>query len=124
MSYEDFKKQHEAGIQKTKDLAEKFAERWPEFFRDVYCGFFLPADWESLVWALCETIEFSLERAGLPLDSVQVAQVKEKFWGLRFYYDTSDDVCELVRARIEGAVSFAEGLSFRGEYDIRPRPAR
>ncbi len=71
-----------------QDLDEKFEKEWPEFFRDCYCGFWLPERWEDIVWRLCGQIAWELNQvAKLPLETVKVAQVKEKFGGLRFYFD-------------------------------------
>ena len=69
---------------------------WPEMFADVRCGFSLPVGWGPLLWALCEVIE---------REDVRVAQVKEKFGELRFYYDVSSS------PRVGGAVSMAEWMS-------------
>ncbi len=93
------------------DLADKFEAEWPDFFRNVVCGFFLPAEWERLVWTLCGSIEHKLEWAGIPLTALRVAQVKEKFGGLRFYYDLETDDM-MVRSWMNGTVALAEALSF------------
>ena len=45
---------------------------------------------------------------------LKVAQVKEKFFGLRFYYDYSGEH----REAIEGAVSLAEALSVCPEFAL------
>jgi hypothetical protein len=75
-----------------KDLEQKFQERWPEWFRDLYgdvtqtClhfGFQHRDGWFDLVWRLCEQIE-KVVGEGTPF---KVAQVKEKFGGLRFYFE-------------------------------------
>lgn len=101
---------------------EDFQKRWPNIFKDVYCGFSLPKGWNTIVWKLCER----LEREGCEeLGFFQVAQVKEKFGGLRFYYDLIPDVIEpderqaaykkvddkLVES-IRKSVSFVENMSF------------
>jgi hypothetical protein len=72
-----------------KELEEKFRDRWPRWFRDLYgdyrltCmawGFAHDDGWFDLVWGLCEAIE-----ALGPDEDFKVEQVKEKFGGLRFY---------------------------------------
>lgn len=81
-------------------LQQKFADRWPDWFAKVRCGFYLPNGWEQLVWTLCET----LSEGRTPYE-MQVEQVKEKFGGLRFYYTAQD------RNEIDLAVNLAERLS-------------
>lgn len=105
-----------------EDLEEKFKDQWPEMFRDVRYGFYLPERWDLLVWGLCEHIARSLSSSYLPRGAVRVAQVKEKFGGLRFYYDwtlkdgqTSEALPSLeagVRGYVSGLVEMAEVASF------------
>jgi hypothetical protein len=65
-----------------KELEQRFATRWPEWFCDLYgditqtClhfGFQHRDGWFDLVWRLCEQIEKALGE-GTP---IEVAQVKE-----------------------------------------------
>jgi hypothetical protein len=97
----------------SRTLEEKFTEEWPEFFRDVECGFYLPGRWEYLVWTLCNSIAWRLTSEKIPLSAMKVAQVKEKFGGLRFYYDLDLEDEPAVRGFILGAVHLAESLSFK-----------
>ena len=89
-------------------LEQKFTEKWPEFFRDIQCGFYLPDEWEADVWRMCNELQEVLEGGGYPLSSLQVAQVKEKFGGLRFYYDLSEDVDKGTREALSECVREAE----------------
>ena len=82
-----------------EDLYDKFKERWPKMFTDVECGFWLPAGWEQIVWDLCEKIEPLVD------DEFRVAQVKEKFGGLRFYVGGGSD-------EVDKLIGETEGLSF------------
>ncbi len=99
-----------------EDLEKKFKEEWPEMFRDVRCGFYLPERWEDLLDSLCERIALELDRADLPEGTIKVVQVKEKFGGLRFYYDWRCESRSLASNkalnRIIGLVSLAEAASF------------
>ena len=70
-------------------LIQKFYDRWPKWFvgltqtPEKSClafGFECADGWFDLLWRLCEDIE-KLN----PPDDFEVAQVKEKFGGLRFY---------------------------------------
>lgn len=66
----------------TKEELEK---KYPTRFADVYCGFDVGAGWLPLIDELCQALEAECKRTGA---SYKVAQVKEKFGGLRFYIDT------------------------------------
>ncbi len=103
------------------DLESKFREQWPEMFRDVRCGFELPERWEGLVWELSGQIAHILDWAKIPRHTFRVAQVKDKFGGLRFYYDlgprdyeldTRSDLAKKAEYIIAGLVTMAEAASF------------
>ena len=64
---------------KERDFAE-WQAAFPGMFDNVYCGFALPLGWTEIVWKGCQAL------ANIKTHQVQVAQVKEKFGGLRFYY--------------------------------------
>lgn len=66
---------------------EEFQEAFPGMFDNVYCGFYLPRGWGEIVYKACKSIALT----GAP---VAVSQVKEKFGGLRFYYDLRADCSE------------------------------
>jgi len=68
---------------------EDFEKQFPEIYKDVYCGFCLPAGWSDLVWKLSEDIQRELDRPeNIEIkSSFKVAQIKEKFGGLRFNTD-------------------------------------
>ena len=58
-------------------------ELYPELYQNVYCGFSCPKGWESLIRDLSAKIA--------SLNAVRVAQVKEKFGFLRYYFDPLSD---------------------------------
>lgn len=72
-----------------KELEQKFIDRWPNWFRNMYgnpcetclCfGFECGDGWFDLLWKLCEDIEKEN-----PDEDFLIEQIKEKFGGLRFY---------------------------------------
>ena len=58
----------------------------------IRCGFYCPADWMEVIDRLSSRIESYLELH--PEIDFRVDQVKEKFWGLRFYVSVSDPVID------------------------------
>jgi hypothetical protein len=96
-----------------RELEEKFRTRWPEWFSDLYgdpretclCyGFEHRDGWFDLVWQLCEQIESIPNKK----ESFKVAQVKQKFGGLRFNFDHVGDAFYTISALVTAAelVSF------------------
>ncbi len=89
--------------------------KYPEFFRDCYCGNDALEEWLPLLDILCGLIEWDLKQAGIPLNAVQVVQTKIKFTMLRFYVKLDkkliDDVLEAkIRAYIDMAQFTSEIL--------------
>jgi hypothetical protein len=91
-----------------KELEQQFATRWPEWFFDLYgdpretclCyGFEHRDGWFDLVWRLCEQIE-KVVGEGTPF---KVAQVKQKFGGLRFYFEGDNDAFDAIYAHTAAA---------------------
>jgi len=73
-------------------------------FEGKYGGFAVGAGWYPILEILCSNIQHHLdwkEKQGNPVQQVTVSQIKEKFGGLRFYYDGGDD-------EISGMVRMAE----------------
>jgi len=93
------------------DAFEKhMEERFPKMFENPYGGFAVGAGWWPIIEALCGHIQHYIDwkneqrekySRGEGCPQVVVAQIKEKFGGLRFYYDGGDD-------KISGMVSMAE----------------
>lgn len=88
---------------------EEIERDFPEMFSNVYCGNSMPTGWGDLVYKLCEDIS-------MKSDHIKVAQVKEKFGGLRFYIDVAGDEdvvpYETVK-EIYSLISKAESESFK-----------
>lgn len=78
---------------------EAFQKQWPTLFgepgsKGPKCSFHLPVGWGPLVWRLCTNLSV-LDG----FEDIEVAQVKEKFGGLRFYIgwiEPSEDVRTLI----------------------------
>ena len=104
-------------------FAKKMEEAYPKMFANPYGGFAVGAGWYPILEKLCSNIQHHLDwkekqrdwairfnSTAPPEDmrpvpdkilQVTVAQIKEKFGGLRFYYDGGDD-------EIRGMVRMAE----------------
>jgi len=93
---------------------EKFAarieDRFPKMFEGKYGGFAAGEGWQPIIESLCANIQshidwknkqFNERQQGKEVSQVVVEQIKEKFGGLRFYYQGGDDV-------INGMVRMAE----------------
>ena len=92
--------------------------KFPEMFANPYGGVAVGQGWWPIIWNLCTQIDSHVKwknktREALLKDNpynhpipdhvpqVVVMQIKEKFGGLRFYYDGGDD-------RVDGMVTMAE----------------
>jgi len=83
-----------------KEMQEKF----PKMFSEPYGGFCCGEGWWPILKSLCGQIQHHIDwkaRQGHDVPQVVVAQIKEKFGSLRFYYDGGDEY-------IDGLVSMAE----------------
>jgi len=87
------------------DAFEKsLTEKYPAMFSEPYGGIAVGKGWWPILQALCSNIQHYLNwknKESEVVSQVVVAQIKEKFGGLRFYYDGGDDC-------IQGMVSMAE----------------
>ena len=105
-------------FEKYDSFDKQIKERFPKMFQNKYGGFECGEGWWPILESLCSNIQSYLDhneknRLRLQEDNpyehpipkaipqVTVAQIKEKFGGLRFYYDGGDD-------RIYGMVRMAE----------------
>ncbi len=87
-----------------EEFAKRMEEKYPKMFSHPYGGFCVDAGWWPIIESLCGNIQHYLNwknKESEIVPQVVVAQIKEKFGGLRFYYDGGDD-------RIYGMVSMAE----------------
>jgi hypothetical protein len=92
------------------EFARKMEGKYPKLFRQPYGGFAVGQGWWPIIEALCDQINHHVEwkqnqkekyGRGEGCADVTVAQIKEKFGGLRFYYDGGDD-------EVSGMVRMAE----------------
>jgi len=94
-------------------LDKQLCEKYPKIFADRYkpmtetamCwGFDIGDGWYQIIDSLCNQIQHHIDwknRDGEKVAQVVASQVKEKFGGLRFYYNGGDDY-------VDGMVRMAE----------------
>jgi hypothetical protein len=90
--------------QKYDEFAKHMEETYPAMFGGRYGGFSIGPGWWPIVESLCADIQHHLNwknRESQVVPPVVVEQIKEKFGGLRFYYQGGDDT-------ITGMVRMAE----------------
>ena len=89
----------------------RLTERYPVMFARPYGGVAVGPGWWPIIETLCHYIQhhvdwkneqFNKYGRGQGCPEVTVSQIKEKFGGLRFYYDGGDEY-------VSGLVSMAEG---------------
>ena len=105
-----------------KQLQDKLFKKYPKIFGQkdlpinqtcmcwgIECG----NGWYKLLDILCSQLQFNTDKNNYP--QIEAVQVKEKYGGLRFYYNSipqeNDKWIERHNGTIEGMVSFAEFLS-------------
>ena len=87
-----------------EEFVKRMEEAYPKMFSNPYGGFAVGAGWYPILEKLCANIQHHIdwqEKQGKDCPQVIVEQIKEKFGGLRFYYQGGDDF-------IQGLVSMAE----------------
>jgi hypothetical protein len=85
-------------------FAKKMEEQYPKMFSGRYGGFAVGQGWYPILEALCANIQSHIDWANRDSEvvpQVVVEQIKEKFGGLRFYYQGGDE-------QIHGMVRMAE----------------
>jgi len=95
------------------ELEKQLVEKYPKIFKDykgdprqtcMAFGFECGDGWYWLIDSLCKNLQWNTDHNGYP--QVIAVQVKEKFGGLRFYTNGTNDK--------QGAViSFVESLSYK-----------
>jgi hypothetical protein len=88
-------------------FANKMETAYPKIFMGKYGGFAVGAGWYPILEKLCANIQHHIDwknRESEVVPQVVVEQIKEKFGGLRFYYQGGDDY-------ISGLVSMAESYA-------------
>jgi hypothetical protein len=105
-------------IDKYEIFVKKMHEKFPSIFAQAYGGFSCGEGWWPILESLCTNIQRHIDwknetrekllkdnpyKHTIPeeVEQVVVHQIKEKFGGLRFYYEGGDDT-------IDGMVSMAE----------------
>ena len=99
-------------FEKYDAFAKQMEERFPKMFAEPYGGFCCGEGWWPILEALCDHIQSHIdwnnqraekypELCYTPVRQVKVAQIKEKFGGLRFYYEGGNDT-------ISGMIAMAE----------------
>lgn len=87
----------------TQELISKY----PTLFKEnPRCGAYVSKGWKTLIEKLCNVLEHHI--VALPNEErkeMYCVQIKEKFGGLRFYMNRSDDF-------VEGAIALAETMSY------------
>jgi hypothetical protein len=86
------------------EFSKRMEERFSKMFEGKYGGFAIGTGWWPIVESLCTNIQNYIdwkEKQGQAITQVKVEQIKEKFGGLRFYYQGGDD-------EISGMVRMAE----------------
>lgn len=86
---------------------QRLKEKYPKMFSRPYGGVAVGAGWWPIIESLCANIQHYADWQNKNhekhpvVPQVVVSQIKEKFGGLRFYYDGGDD-------EISGMVRMAE----------------
>ena len=91
-------------FEKYDAFAKQMEERFPKMFNGKYGGFCCGEGWWPILEKLCSNIQSHIDwknKQSEIVPQVTVAQIKEKFGGLRFYYDGGDE-------HINGMVRMAE----------------
>ena len=91
-------------FEKYDAFAKHMEEQFPKMFGEKYGGFACGEGWWPILEKLCSNIQSHIDWKNRQLETVPqvtVAQIKEKFGGLRFYYDGGDE-------QIRGMVQMAE----------------
>jgi len=91
---------------------EELEKKYPLMFTKQYGGVAVSEGWYPIIESLCQNIQSHIDfwnknHENHPVvEQVVVEQIKEKFGGLRFYYQGGDDT-------IHGMVRMAEAWSER-----------
>ena len=86
---------------------EKMETKYPKMLLEGYGGFCIGEGWWPIIELLCSNIQSHIDwknRESLVVEQVVVRQIKEKFGGLRFYYDGGDD-------EVSGMVQMTESIA-------------
>lgn len=96
---------------KRYETFQKYMEsEFPELYKDKkFGGFCVGEGWRSLIIELSSVIssyiKWETTQNNKDIKPIEIQQIKEKFGGLRFYYQGGDDY-------VRGAVRLAEEISY------------
>lgn len=95
-------------------------KNYPHFYpiykspmESAMCWGFPGDGWFQLLKKLSEDIAAVLDKHNLPHDSFEVTQVKEKFGGLRYYFQWNKTPTDGADKEIDALVDAAESLSYQ-----------
>jgi hypothetical protein len=94
-------------MEEYETFAKKMEAQYPKMFAQPYGGFAVGQGWWPILEALCANIQSHIDWQNKNhekhpvVPQVVVEQIKEKFGGLRFYYQGGDD-------NVHGMVRMAE----------------
>lgn len=98
-----------------EEFVAKLETKYPEMFSQPYGGIAVGPGWWPIIEVLCDQIHHHIKfkneqrdrwNRGEGCPPVTISQIKEKFGGLRFYYDGGDPA-------IAGMVTMAESWAAR-----------
>lgn len=87
-----------------EQFSQSMEQRFPKMLGGKYGGFSVGTGWWPIIESLCANMQSHIdhkEKQGQAIPQVVVEQIKEKFGGLRFYYQGGDE-------QIHGMVRMAE----------------
>ena len=102
----------ERNMEEYDAFEQYMKEKYPKMFSQPYGGFAIGPGWWPILEALCANIQSHTDwwnkngETRPVIEQVVVEQIKEKFGGLRFYYQGGDDT-------IQGMVRMAEAWADR-----------
>lgn len=77
-------------------LQKSFPNAYPNIPR---CGVYIPKNWQDLLMRMSKEIEDHLLEN--PIEGYQVDQIKEKFFGLRYYVKNADQTINDIIVKYE-----------------------
>lgn len=81
-------------LEKYDEFEKHLSEKYPKMFSQPYGGICVNEGWWPIIASLCANIQSYLKwknKEGEVVPQVVVEQIKEKFGGLRFYYNGGDE---------------------------------
>ena len=100
-------------------FVHRMETEYPKMFSEPYGGFAISEGWWLIIERLCANIQHHLNwknKESEVVPQVVVRQIKEKFGGLRFYYDGGDDeITGMVRMAESWADHTCETCGNKGE---------